>query len=207
MASANSHAPACPANDRRLPENFRAIVREAPRRGAGRSREYDRGADWPRTLIPPNMALMRTMFANEEEPMMSTAHPDTLANLSPLQYAVTQEAATEPAFSGIYWDNHEAGTYHCVVCATPLFDSGSKFESGTGWPSFGDVVDNDRVTLIEDRQYGMRRTEVRCASCGAHLGHLFPDGPGPTGLRYCINSASLDFAAREGQGDEDDPTL
>jgi len=117
--------------------------------------------------------------------------------LSALQYHVTQEAGTERAFSGEYWDHHEDGMYRCVVCGEELFTSDTKFDSGTGWPSFYEALDPSKVTLKEDRSHGMVRTEVECGSCGAHLGHLFPDGPQPTGMRFCMNSASLDFAGKD----------
>lgn len=113
------------------------------------------------------------------------------SRLTPIQYAVTQEAQTERAFTGGYWDNHADGVYRCVVCHEPLFDSGTKFESGSGWPSFWQPALDDTIDEATDASHGMVRTEVRCDNCGAHLGHLFPDGPRPTGQRYCINSASL----------------
>ncbi|MBN1800628.1 MAG: peptide-methionine (R)-S-oxide reductase MsrB [Candidatus Lokiarchaeota archaeon] len=124
-----------------------------------------------------------------------TKEKDWKDKLTKEQYNVLRKKGTERPFTGKYWNNHDDGVYKCAACGSLLFSSDTKFESGTGWPSFSDVMDNENIELKEDRSYGMVRTEVSCKNCGGHLGHLFMDGPKPTKCRYCINSVSLDFVS------------
>lgn len=126
--------------------------------------------------------------------MIDTSEAELRSRLTPEQYRITREKGTERAFTGAYWDHHERGSYRCVVCDEPLFTSEAKFDSGTGWPSFFRPASDEAVETEQDDSLFVRRTEVHCRRCGSHLGHLFDDGPTPTGLRYCVNSASLKFS-------------
>lgn len=142
-----------------------------------------------------------------QQAAVQQSQPDSYwkERLTPEQYKVLREQGTERAFTGKFYDHHAAGVYVCAACGQVLFDSDTKFDSGTGWPSFSDVAKNDRVTLVDDQTHGMRRVEVRCSRCGSHLGHLFSDGPPPTGQRYCINSTSLEFTPVEESTESAEP--
>jgi peptide-methionine (R)-S-oxide reductase len=124
---------------------------------------------------------------------MPSTEAEWKVKLDPEQFHVLREGGTERAFTGKYWDTKKQGVYRCAGCGMELFSSDTKFDSGSGWPSFYEPVDTDMIDELDDSSYGMRRTEIRCSNCGGHLGHVFDDGPGPTGLRYCVNSASLDL--------------
>ena len=137
------------------------------------------------------------MDQTSNPPKIRKSEAEWRAQLTPEQYYVTREHGTERAFTGPFWNEKRAGLYTCICCGTALFRSETKFESGTGWPSYYQTVSAEAVTEVEDRSWFMRRTEIRCAACDAHLGHVFKDGPRPTGLRYCMNGTALDFHSDE----------
>ncbi|XP_057180347.1 methionine-R-sulfoxide reductase B3 isoform X1 [Triplophysa rosa] len=155
------------------------------------------------TLTPPS--AIGTCRSKKTWPKTFTEE-ELRKRLTPMQYHVTQEKGTESAFTGKHTDIKEEGNYHCVVCGTSLFTSDMKFDSGSGWPSFFDLINKESITQTDDFSYGMHRVEINCSQCGAHLGHVFDDGPRPTRKRYCINSASLSFQSKDGASEEAEPT-
>jgi peptide-methionine (R)-S-oxide reductase len=148
----------------------------------------------PTGSIPPRHVpfIMSHDSSSKTYPVQKT-DAEWREQLDPMQYEVARHAATERAFTGKYWDHFENGRYNCVGCGTPLFEAGTKFDAGCGWPSYWAPVNSEVIERVVDRSHGMVRVEVRCNKCGSHLGHVFPDGPQPTGERYCINSAAIDF--------------
>jgi peptide-methionine (R)-S-oxide reductase len=150
------------------------------------------------------MAPMSSSTPTQDEARYEVRKSDAQwrAELTALQYAVARHGGTERAFTGVFWDHFEHGQYHCIGCGTVLFKSEAKFDAGCGWPSWFEAIDGEVIERLEDSSHGMLRVEVRCKRCGTHLGHVFDDGPAPTGERYCINSVSIGFQAAPSAGDE-----
>ena len=153
--------------------------------------------DEPQTTDPLSACSLSSNASIDSDGKLEKSDAEWKRELSDEQYRVLRQQGTEPPFRNAFWDHKEAGQYRCAGCGELLFDSGTKYDSGSGWPSFYQGIDEDRIGETVDTSHGMTRTEVHCAKCGGHLGHVFPDGPKPTGLRYCINSASLTFDSSE----------
>ncbi len=143
--------------------------------------------------LPRSPLVERATHGGEPEYPVHKTDAEWREQLDPMQYQVVRHAATERAFTGKYWDHFEPGSYDCVGCGTPLFRSDAKFDAGCGWPSYAEPINSEVIERVRDASHGMVRVEVRCSRCGSHLGHVFDDGPAPSGERYCINSAAIDF--------------